>query len=209
MGFAVNASTMGMAVAGLVVGFLSPHIDRRLGILLSLVLLAVPTTLLAVAPDLTLFTILRVAQGLCMASVFALTLAYLGEQCSSMDAGGAFAAYITGDVASNLRPALSARRRPKTAAWQAELILPAISSVASSAAPCSANCSTGSDGPLALPASLHRWRWRRSSPRAWCLLRRPPRLRHNQPDDREPQGGDACKTEEGDAAVKLVADIAG
>ena len=37
MGFAVNASTMGMAVAGLVVGFLSPHIDRRLGILWSLV----------------------------------------------------------------------------------------------------------------------------------------------------------------------------
>src|SRR4029079_13231961 len=102
MGFAVNASTMGMAVAGLVVGFLSPHIERRLGILLSLVLLAIPTTLLASAPDLTTFTILRVLQGLCMASAFALTLAYLGEQCSSMDAGGAFAAYITGNVASNL-----------------------------------------------------------------------------------------------------------
>jgi YNFM family putative membrane transporter len=102
MGFAVNASTMGMAVAGLVIGFLSPHIERRLGILLSLVLLAVPTTLLAVAPDLTVFTILRVAQGVCMASAFALTLAYLGEHCSSMDAGGAFAAYITGNVASNL-----------------------------------------------------------------------------------------------------------
>ena len=102
MSLAVNASTMGMAVAGLVVGFLSPHIDRRLGILLSLVLLAIPTTLLAVAPDLTIFTVLRTMQGLCMASAFALTLAYLGEQCSSMDAGGAFAAYITGNVASNL-----------------------------------------------------------------------------------------------------------
>ena len=102
MGFAVNASTIGMAVAGLVVGFLSQHIDRRLGILLSLALLAVPTTLLAIAPDLTIFTILRVAQGLCMASAFALTMAYLGEQCSSMDARGAFAAYITGNVASNL-----------------------------------------------------------------------------------------------------------
>src|SRR5215207_10187661 len=102
MGFAVNASTMGMAVAGLVVGFLSPHIDRRLGILVSLILLAIPTTLLASAPDLTVFTILRIAQGLCMAAAFALTLAYLGEQCSSMDAGGAFAAYITGNVASNL-----------------------------------------------------------------------------------------------------------
>ncbi len=36
MGFAVNATTMGMAMAGLVVGFFSPHIDRRLGILISL-----------------------------------------------------------------------------------------------------------------------------------------------------------------------------
>jgi len=102
MGFAVNATTMGMAIAGLVVGFFSPHIDRRLGILLSLTLLAIPTTLLASAPNLTVFTLLRIAQGLCMASAFALTLAYLGEQCSAMDAGGAFAAYITGNVASNL-----------------------------------------------------------------------------------------------------------
>src|SRR6201996_7155483 len=102
MGFAVNATTMGMAVAGLVVGFFSPHIDRRLGILVSLAVLAIPTSLLASAPNLTIFTLLRIAQGLCMASAFTLTLAYLGEQCSAMDAGGAFAAYITGNVASNL-----------------------------------------------------------------------------------------------------------
>jgi len=102
MGFAVNASTMGMATASLVIGVLSPHFDRRRGILFSLILLAIPTSLLAVAPDLATFTILRVIQGLCMASAFALTLAYLGEQCSSIDAGGAFAAYIAGNVASNL-----------------------------------------------------------------------------------------------------------
>ncbi|MDN5004210.1 MFS transporter [Bradyrhizobium sp. GCM10027634] len=102
MGFAVNASTFGMAIAGLVVGFFSPHINRRAGILLSLMLLAIPTSLLASAPNLTVFTALRVMQGLCMASAFALTLAYLGEQCSAMDAGSAFAAYITGNVASNL-----------------------------------------------------------------------------------------------------------
>ncbi|TCU78714.1 putative MFS family arabinose efflux permease [Bradyrhizobium sp. R2.2-H] len=102
MGFAVNASTFGMAVAGLVVGFFSPHIDRRTGILLSLALLAIPTGLLASAPNLAVFTVLRVAQGLCMAAAFALTLAYLGEQCSAKDAGSAFAAYITGNVATNL-----------------------------------------------------------------------------------------------------------
>jgi predicted MFS family arabinose efflux permease len=102
MGFAVNASTMGMAIAGLAVGFFSRHIDRRLGILISLCVLAVPTALLASAPDLTTFTMLRIVQGLCMAAAFTLTLAYLGEECSAMDAGAAFAAYITGNVASNL-----------------------------------------------------------------------------------------------------------
>jgi len=102
MGFAVNASTMGMAAAGLIVSVLSQRIDRRFGILVSLALLSIPTALLAIAPDLTTFTVLRVAQGLCMASAFTLTLAYLGEECSAADAAGAFAAYITGNVASNL-----------------------------------------------------------------------------------------------------------
>jgi MFS transporter, YNFM family, putative membrane transport protein len=102
MGLAVNASTIGMAIAGLAVGLLGQSLDRRLGIVLSLVLLAVPTLLLAVAPNLGVFASLRVAQGLCMASAFALTLAYLGEECSAADAGLAFAAYITGNVASNL-----------------------------------------------------------------------------------------------------------
>ena len=102
MGFAVNSSTIGMAIAGLVVSLFSQHIDRRLGILISLALLSIPTALLAIAPDLTTFTVLRIAQGLCMASAFTLTLAYLGEECSAADAAGAFAAYITGNVASNL-----------------------------------------------------------------------------------------------------------
>jgi len=102
MGFAVNASTMGMAAAGLIVSVFSQRIDRRFGILVSLALLSIPTALLAIAPDLTTFTVLRVAQGLCMASAFTLTLAYLGEECSATDAAGAFAAYITGNVASNL-----------------------------------------------------------------------------------------------------------
>src|SRR5688572_21153947 len=59
MGFASNASTFGMAISGLAIGFFSSRIDRRLGILVSLVLLAIPTALLASAPDLTSFTLLR------------------------------------------------------------------------------------------------------------------------------------------------------
>ena len=102
MGFAVNASTLGMAFSGLAIGYFSREIDRRKGILVSLVVLAIPTALLAHAPDLTTFTILRVLQGLCMAAAFTLTLAYLGEHYSAADSASAFAAYITGNVASNL-----------------------------------------------------------------------------------------------------------
>ena len=102
MGFAVNASTMGMAIGGLGIAFFSRQLDRRLGILIALVLLAIPTTLLATAPNLTMFTLLRIAQGLCMASAFTLTLAYLGEHTNPADTASAFAAYITGNVASNL-----------------------------------------------------------------------------------------------------------
>jgi predicted MFS family arabinose efflux permease len=102
MGFAVNASTIGMAVAGLVVAFFSRRIQRRAGIAVSLALLSIPTALLATAPDLATFTMLRIAQGVFMSAAFTLTLAYLGERCSSGDAAGALAAYVTGNVASNL-----------------------------------------------------------------------------------------------------------
>lgn len=102
IGLAVSSTTIGMAVASLGVAFFSHAIDRRRGIIVSLALLAIPTLLLAYAPNLKVFAALRVAQGLCMASAFTLTLAYLGERYSARGSAGAFAAYITGNVGSNL-----------------------------------------------------------------------------------------------------------
>lgn len=102
MGVAVNASTIGMAAAGLVVALLSHRLPRRGGIWVSLALLAIPTTLLAHAPDLATFTALRIAQGIFMSAAFTLTMAYLSEQNTGAATAGALAAYITGNVASNL-----------------------------------------------------------------------------------------------------------
>ncbi|MFO0995236.1 MAG: MFS transporter [Alphaproteobacteria bacterium] len=102
MGFAVNASTMGMAAAGIVVALFSRHINRRLGIAASLALLSVPTALLGTMPEIMVFTVLRVAQGVFMSTAFTLTMAYLAEETSGEDTARALAAYITGNVASNL-----------------------------------------------------------------------------------------------------------
>jgi predicted MFS family arabinose efflux permease len=78
------------------------RVERRRGILLSLLLLSLPTMLLSAMPSIMVFTTLRVLQGLCMATAFTLTLAYVAETSSPSEATSAVAAYITGNVASNL-----------------------------------------------------------------------------------------------------------
>jgi MFS transporter, YNFM family, putative membrane transport protein len=102
MGFAVNAATIGMAAAGIVVALVARRIDRRQGIWISLALLCVPTALLATMPDLIAFAALRIVQGVFMSAAFTLTMAYLAEHCSAEDTASALAAYVTGNVASNL-----------------------------------------------------------------------------------------------------------
>lgn len=101
MGFAVNASTFGMAVAGIAVALLGRGIDRRNGIWISLAVLAIPTTLLSQTDSIVVFALLRVAQGLCMSTAFTLTMAYLAEHFSARQTTSALAAYVTGNVASN------------------------------------------------------------------------------------------------------------
>jgi MFS transporter, YNFM family, putative membrane transport protein len=102
MGFAVNAATIGMAAAGILVALVARRIDRRQGIWISLALLCVPTALLATMPDLIAFAALRIVQGVFMSAAFTLTMAYLAEHCSAEDTASALAAYVTGNVASNL-----------------------------------------------------------------------------------------------------------
>jgi MFS transporter, YNFM family, putative membrane transport protein len=102
MGLAVNACTLGMALGGLAVALYGGRANRRSGIAASLCLLSIPTVLLAFAPNLMVFAALRVAQGLCMSTAFGLTLAHLGDSSCPNQTASAFAAYITGNVASNL-----------------------------------------------------------------------------------------------------------
>lgn len=102
MGVAVNASTIGMAAAGLTVALFSRRIDRKKGIWISLLLLAFPTTGLGLVQSIEAFAALRVAQGVFMSTAFTLTMTYLAEECSASEAAAAMAAYITGNVVSNL-----------------------------------------------------------------------------------------------------------
>lgn len=107
IGVAANATTLGMAVAGLLVGAFSSQVERKRAVSLSLLILALPTAALAFAPNLTIFALLRITQGLFMAAAFTLTLTHLAERCERRTAT-ALAAYVTGVVASNLIGRLTA-----------------------------------------------------------------------------------------------------
>ena len=107
IGVAANSTTLGMAVAGLLVGVFSVNAERKRAICLSLLFLALPTAALTYAPNLTIFSLLRVTQGLFMATAFTLTLTHLAERCEHRTAS-ALAAYVTGVVASNLIGRLTA-----------------------------------------------------------------------------------------------------
>jgi predicted MFS family arabinose efflux permease len=168
IGVAVNASTIGMAIAGLLVGVLAAGVDRRRGIWLSLLLLSIPTTLLAFAPDLRVFAALRVLQGLCMATAFTLTLAYLAEKCTSVATASALAAYVTGVVASNLVGRLIAASVVSTAGTAANFFVFAALNLIGAAL--SARALSRSELAMA-PATGHFWN-------AWARhLRNPALLR--------------------------------
>jgi predicted MFS family arabinose efflux permease len=102
MGFAVNAGTIGMAVAGLLAALFSQRLPRRTAVWVSLAVLAAPTLCLAFAPNLGVFTALRIVQGVFMSTAFTLTMTYLSEQSSAEETSTLLAAYVTGIVASNL-----------------------------------------------------------------------------------------------------------
>lgn len=102
IGAAANACTLGMAISSLVTALVAPRLGRRSGVAASLALLALPTATLGFVDDLWSFTALRIAQGALMAAAFTLMLAHLGEAFMGRAAAPAFAAFITGNVLSNL-----------------------------------------------------------------------------------------------------------
>jgi predicted MFS family arabinose efflux permease len=102
IGAAANASTLGMAAASLAIGAWGARLGHRSTVTAALALLAIPTAGLAFAPDLTHFAVMRVIQGVCMATAFSLTMAYLGETFRCSGTAVALGAYVTGNVGANL-----------------------------------------------------------------------------------------------------------
>lgn len=94
----VSATTIGIALAAPAVGLLAERIGRRRTMIGSLALLTAPTLLAATSPSLEALIGWRLAQGLVMPGIIAVTLAYVSEEWAGRGAAAVMSAYVAGNV---------------------------------------------------------------------------------------------------------------
>lgn len=97
-GLSVGATVLGVALMSPFMGMLSDAFGRKVFIVGSLVYLAVPTMLLAAAPGIEIFTLLRFFQGLAVPGITVVLIAYIGEEFAKPQVAGLTAVYVSGTV---------------------------------------------------------------------------------------------------------------
>ena len=97
-GLTVTASLVAVALVAPFVGGLSDMLGRRRLILGAAFLLTLPTLAAAAAPTLTLLIACRFAQGLLLPFIFAVTVAYIAEECEGADGVRATGIYAIGTI---------------------------------------------------------------------------------------------------------------
>jgi YNFM family putative membrane transporter len=93
----MTATTMGVMLSAPFVGMLADRFGRKRVIVPAAFLLALPATLVATSTGLRSLLIWRVAQGIVMPGIAAVTIAYINEEWEN-GMGAAMSAYVTGTV---------------------------------------------------------------------------------------------------------------
>lgn len=101
-GLTVSASTVAVALMAPFVGALGDRARRKNVIVLTIVVLAVPTLLAATSPDLDALTLWRFLQGAATPGVYVIALAYVTEEAGPGRVGAVMGAFVTGTVLGGL-----------------------------------------------------------------------------------------------------------
>lgn len=97
-GMTVGATVLGVALMSPFMGMLSDAIGRKSIIVASLLLLAVPTALLALADSIHAIVMLRLLQGLCVPGITVVLIAWMGEEFAPHIMGRMMTLYVSGTV---------------------------------------------------------------------------------------------------------------
>ena len=92
----MTVSTLAVAVTAPFTGTVADVLGRKRVIIAALAVLAVPTLMAALAPSLSELIFWRFVQGLVLPPIFAVTIAYIGEEWPAHEATAAVGAYTSG-----------------------------------------------------------------------------------------------------------------
>ena len=89
----ITAGTLAVAFTAPFTGALSDVLGRRRVIVIAMALLIIPATMTALAPTLNQVIFWRFVHGLLLPPIFAVTIAYIGDEWPPSEANGVFGIY--------------------------------------------------------------------------------------------------------------------
>lgn len=98
VGLTVTASLLAVAIMAPFVGAISDRLGRKRLIVLAAFGVVIPTLLVATSPTLAVMVAWRFAQGLMLPFIFAVTVAYIGDECDGPEMIRAAGAYSIGAI---------------------------------------------------------------------------------------------------------------
>jgi MFS transporter, YNFM family, putative membrane transport protein len=94
----VSGPVLAVALTATMVGLLADAVGRKRVIIVAMLGLAVPTALAGTASNLTQLVVWRFLQGLFVAGIATVTIAYISEETAPKSVGSVMATYVTGTV---------------------------------------------------------------------------------------------------------------
>jgi predicted MFS family arabinose efflux permease len=92
----MTASTLAVALTAPVTGAIADTFGRKRVIAFALFAITVPTVMLTLAHDVHTIAVWRFVQGLFMPAIFAVTVAYIGDEWPTNEVAGVTGVYVTG-----------------------------------------------------------------------------------------------------------------
>ncbi len=92
----MTAGTLAVALTAPITGTIADVLGRKRLITAALFALSVPTLLVVFAPDVHSIVVLRFVQGLCLPPIFAVTVAYIGDEWPPAAIAGVTGIYVMG-----------------------------------------------------------------------------------------------------------------
>ena len=133
VGWTVSASTLGVAIAAPLLGTFTERMNRKRVILISIVLIAVPTCAAATSSTLGWLIFWRLLQGLVTPGIFATTIAYITEAWPPTAVAPVMSIYVSGTALGGFSGRAVAGILADHAGWRASFLVLGVMSLGGAA----------------------------------------------------------------------------